>query len=106
MARGAWQATVQGVAEESDTTLRLNNNSNKSTYERSKCANEVSGTAGNVLACLLIITVLLLPLLLTGPSSPTAEASSFSPSGEWQAGLALSPRVLVILGSGRAWRGF
>ena len=36
MARGAWQATVQGVAEESDTTLRLNNNSNKSTYERSK----------------------------------------------------------------------
>ena len=42
----------------------------------------MSGTAGNVLARLLIITVLLLPLLLTGPSSPTAEASSFSPSGE------------------------
>ena len=37
MARGAWQATVQGVAEESDTTLHLNNNkNNKSTYERSK----------------------------------------------------------------------
>ena len=106
MARRAWQATVQGVAEESDTTLRLNgNNSNKSTYERSKRANEVSGAAENVLACLLIVTLLSL-LLLTGPSSPTAEASSFSPSGEWQAGLALSPRVLVILGSGRAWRGF
>ena len=28
MDRGAWQATVQGVTEESDTTERLNNNNN------------------------------------------------------------------------------
>ena len=37
MARGAWQATAQGVEDESDTTLYLNSNKNsKSTYERSK----------------------------------------------------------------------
>ena len=53
----------------------------------------MSGTAGNVLARLLIITVLLLPLLLTGPSSPTAEASSFSPSGEWQGEVRLAATV-------------
>ena len=29
MDRGAWQATVHGVAKESDTTYRLNNNNNK-----------------------------------------------------------------------------
>ena len=60
----------------------------------------MSGTVEYVLTCLLIIAILLLfffiailllPLLLTGPSSLTAEVSSFSPSGEWQAGLALSP---------------
>ena len=29
MVRGAWWATVDGVAKESDTTHRLNNNNNK-----------------------------------------------------------------------------
>ena len=35
MDRGAWQATVHGVAKESDTTERLNNdNMNKDCFEK------------------------------------------------------------------------
>ena len=39
MDRGAWQATVDGVTKESDTTERLNNNEN---YHFHLCDNNIS----------------------------------------------------------------
>ena len=50
MDRGAWQATVQGVTEESDTTERLNNNNNNTktmsptSYSGPLCSLEVSAS--------------------------------------------------------------
>ena len=50
MDRGAWQATVQGVTEESDMTERLNDNNNNTktmsptSYSGPLCSLEVSAS--------------------------------------------------------------
>ena len=46
MDRGAWWATVCGVAKESDTTEQLNNNNNNMRLVREKLDEEREGRGG------------------------------------------------------------
>ena len=46
MDRGAWRATVHGVAKESDTTGQLNNNNNNNLLEQKQNACMTDGEAG------------------------------------------------------------
>ena len=81
MDRGAWQAILHGNAKESDTTYRLNSNSNKTGLQNA-WDKSIAGKLKSAIECLLLIRRL-------------GQAHNASSSSRWAAEVSTSSSTIL-----------